>query len=91
MSRTVELTVRQALNIAQNSPSGQIDPQILRLLESSLAQIWRNIQAQPNTYVMNDLEFAVFNHFRARSDFQNETARKAVSRYWNSRNARQNH
>ncbi|EXJ85395.1 hypothetical protein A1O1_05759 [Capronia coronata CBS 617.96] len=87
MSRTVEMTVRQALHIAQNSPTGRIDPQVLRILERALSQIWRNIQAQPNTYVMNDLEFAVFNHYRARSEYQNETARKAVSRYWNSRSA----
>jgi hypothetical protein len=33
---------------------------------------------------MDDLDFAVFNHSRARAEFQNETARKAVSRYWDS-------
>jgi hypothetical protein len=37
---------------------------------------------------MNELEFAIFNRYRARPELQNETARKAVSRYWNSRNAR---
>lgn len=87
MSRTVAITVRQALRIAQNSPTGQIDPQILRILEAALSQTWRNIQAQPNAYVMSDLEFAVFNHYRARPEFQNETAQKAVSRYWNNRRA----
>jgi len=87
MSRTVEVTVRQALQIAQNSQSGQIDPRILQILEGALNQTWRRIQAQPNSYVMNELEFAIFNRYRARSEFQNETARKAVSRYWNSRSA----
>lgn len=85
MSRTIEMTVRQALQIAQNSPTGQVDPQILRILEDYLSQIWQRIQDRPNTYVMNALEFAVFNHYRARTEFQNETARKAVSRYWDSR------
>ncbi|KIX07523.1 uncharacterized protein Z518_02176 [Rhinocladiella mackenziei CBS 650.93] len=88
MSRTPKLTVRQALQIAQNSQTGQIDPQILQILEEALAQIWTRIQAQPNTYFMNELEFAIFNRYRGRSEFQNETARKAVSRYWNSRGTR---
>lgn len=89
MSRTVEVTLRQALHIAQNSQNGQIDPQILQILERALARIWSNIQAQPNTYVMSALEFAVFNRYRARSELQNETARKAVSRYWNNPGAQE--
>ncbi|EXJ70616.1 uncharacterized protein A1O5_06687 [Cladophialophora psammophila CBS 110553] len=87
MSRTLEVTVRQALQIAQNSQTGVIDPQILQILENYLSRTWSRIQAEPDTYIMDGLEFAVFNHFRARSEFQNETARKAVSRYWNSRTA----
>ncbi|KIW72949.1 hypothetical protein PV04_01107 [Phialophora macrospora] len=84
MSRTIGLTVRQALHIVQNSSSGQIDERILQVLEDFLRETWARIQAQPDTYVMTDLEFPVFNHFRARAEFQNETARKAVSRYWDS-------
>ena len=79
------MTVRQALQVAQNSQTGQIDPRVLQILERELVRIWGRIRAQPNSYVMDGLEFAVFNHYRARSEFQNETARKAVSRYWNSR------
>merc|ERR1711939_763792 len=70
MSRTVEITTRQAIQIAQNSQDGHIDP--------------RNLQRQPNTYVMTHLEFAIFNFYRALPELQNETARKAVSRYWNN-------
>lgn len=87
MSRTVQLSLRNALQIAQNSQSEQIDPRISQILEDALAKIWRNIQAQPNSYIMSELEFAVFNRYRGRPEFQNETARKAVSRYWNSRSA----
>ncbi|KAI1610327.1 hypothetical protein EDD36DRAFT_498208 [Exophiala viscosa] len=86
MSRTVVVTVRQALQVAQNSESGQIDPRILQILENALSHIWENIQKQPNSYVMTVLEFAIFNFYRARSELQNEIARKAVSRYWNNRN-----
>lgn len=88
MSRTIEVTVRQALQIAQNSSSGQIDQQFVQILENYLRQTWARIRASPETYVMSELEFAVFNHFRARAEFQNETARKAVSRYWDNRPGR---
>jgi len=88
MSRTVEVTLRQALQIAQNSQTDQVDPRILEILEQALARIWSNIQAQPNTYLMTELEFAIFNRYRARPELQNETARKAVSRYWNNPRAR---
>jgi len=84
MSRTVEITTRQAIQIAQNSQDGHIDPRILKILENALCYVWRNIQRQPNTYVMTHLEFAIFNFYRALPELQNETARKAVSRYWNN-------
>ena len=87
MSRTVQLSLRSALQIAQNSQTEHIDPRITQILEDALAKIWRNVQAQPNSYIMSELEFAVFNRYRSRPEFQNETARKAVSRYWNSRSA----
>lgn len=87
MSRTNQHTIRQALQIAQNSHNDNIDRRVIEILEAALAQIWRKIQAQPNSYVMTDLEFGIFNRYRGRREFQNETARKAVSRYWNSRNA----
>jgi len=86
MSRTVVVTIRQALQVAQNSETGQIDPRILQILENALRQIWENIQKQPSTYVMTVLEFAIFNYYRARPELQNEIARKAVSRYWTNRN-----
>jgi hypothetical protein len=85
MSKTVHITVRQALQIAQNTVSGQVDPQVLQILDENLAQIWSRIRAHPDTYIMSGSEFAVFNYFRARSELQNETARKAVQRYWDNR------
>ena len=87
MPRSNQARVRQALQIAQNSTTGQIDQQSVQTLESFLRETWTRIQAQPTSYVMTELEFAVFNHFRARATYQNETARRAVQRYWNSRGA----
>ncbi|ETI28519.1 hypothetical protein G647_00969 [Cladophialophora carrionii CBS 160.54] len=84
MSRTIEVTVRQALQTVQNSSTGEVDERIHQMLEDYLRQTWSRIQAQPDTYVMTDLEFAVLNHFRARAEYQNETARKAISRYWDN-------
>lgn len=80
------MTLRQAINIAQNSQSDQLDPQVVRILEEALQRIWRSILAQPNSYVMTELEFSVFNRYRSRPQFGNEVAQKAVSRYWNSHN-----
>lgn len=81
------MTLRQAINIAQNSQSDRLDPQVARILEEALQRIWRSIQARPNSYVMTELEFSVFNRYRSRPQFGGEVAQKAVSRYWNSLNA----
>ncbi|KIW44531.1 uncharacterized protein PV06_02992 [Exophiala oligosperma] len=84
MSRTIKITTRQAIQIAQNSENGSIDPIILHLLELALCRIWQNIQSEPDSYVMTQVEFAVFNYHRALPELQNETAREAISRYWDS-------
>lgn len=87
MPSTVQVTLRGALDIAQRNESGDLDPRIARILEAELAKIWREIQAHPNSYTMTQLQFAVFNRYRARPEFQNEIARKAVERYWSSQSA----
>lgn len=85
MSRLNVETVRKALTTAQQSEDGRIDARTQETLENALVTIWRSIQAAPTTYVMSELEFAVFNRYRARSQFQNGTAQEAVSRYWSNR------
>lgn len=87
MSRHSPNTVKQALRTAQDDTDGNIDPQVLQILEEVLALIWRKVQRHPNSYVMSEVEFGIFNRYRARQEFQNDTARKAVARYWNSRSA----
>jgi hypothetical protein len=63
----------------------QSGSEVREITERGVAMIWHRIQARPNSYVMTDLEFAVFNHYRSQPEFQTETARKAISRYWQSR------
>ena len=88
MSQANENSVQNAIQVAQNSTTGQIDPQSRQILETYLNRVWARIQAEPNTYVMTALEFAVFNRYRARPRYQNSTAQKAVQRYWNNHSAR---
>ncbi|KAI1344690.1 hypothetical protein F5Y15DRAFT_421850 [Xylariaceae sp. FL0016] len=75
--------IAQALEIARESPDGAKDPTISGILESYLSQIWTRIQAHPNSYIMTQDEFAVFNFFQHR--FQgNKMAMAARSRYWDN-------
>ncbi|KAI9734837.1 MAG: hypothetical protein M1834_001916 [Cirrosporium novae-zelandiae] len=78
------LTRQQALAIVRDSDSGQVDISITRFLEGEIDDIWRRIQAQPNTYVMSEDEFAVFNYFRARfrRGADDSIAASAVKRFW---------
>lgn len=87
MTRDNRQDLRTALTLAQESESGHVDPAIERLLQHELARIWAKIEAQPDQYTMDELEFAIFNRHRQLEKFQNETARKAVARYWNSKSA----
>ena len=73
--------VTQALEIARDSPEGAQDPDVARVLETALSEIWGKIQTQPNSYVMTRDEFAVFNYFQARFE-GHELAVSARRRYW---------
>lgn len=84
MSRQTEASVRKALTAAQESEDGIVDARTQEILENALNSVWRKIQAAPSSYVMTTLEFAVFNRYRSRTQFQNETAQTAVQRYWSN-------
>ena len=74
--------VKQAIDRAQDSSNGDLSAEDTRILEAALAEIWRCIQARPDTYICTQLEFRVFNYYQAR--FKNNTvAEKAKKRYWN--------
>jgi hypothetical protein len=80
-------TVEQALRLVQDNPNGSTNTQAKAVLSKEVTRIWRNIQAQPNSYVMDNLEFAVFNCYRNNPDYVNATGQQAVQRYWNHRRA----
>jgi len=87
MSRTSKMDVPTAVRRAQESESEMLDAATESTLTAELDRIWSRIQAQPAAYTMNQIEFSVFNRYRAQPRFQNETARRAIERYWNSRRA----
>ena len=78
-----QLTVARALEIVRNSDEGQLHPSVNAVLERAFNELWRRIQAQPTTYVMNKDEFTIFNRYRSR--FSNlRLAEQAVARFWNN-------
>ncbi|WQF88615.1 hypothetical protein CDEST_13629 [Colletotrichum destructivum] len=79
-------SVAQALEIARESPDGASDPTVSSILESAISQIWAKVTAQPESYVMNRDEFAVFNYFQHRFT-GNKIAMAARKRYWDNARA----
>jgi phosphate uptake regulator len=75
--------MREALDAVRDSDSP--DSRHVRIVEDELKRVWRRISDKPNSYVMSDLEFAIFNHHRNRDEYRNSTAQKAVERYWANR------
>lgn len=77
-----QLTVAKALDIVRNNEEGQVHPSVTTVLEKAVGDVWRRIQAQPTTFVMNRDEFAVFNYYRNRFK-DSHLAQQAVARFWN--------
>lgn len=74
------LDIQTALEIARNADS-EVDRTVWSYLETNVAGLWRRIQDQPNTYVMDKDEFALFNFFLQRYK-DSELTEKAVDRFW---------
>ncbi|EER37689.1 conserved hypothetical protein [Histoplasma capsulatum H143] len=77
-------TIRVALEEARNSEDGSIDPRMTSILETAIGEVWRKVQADPDTYILTRDEFALFNYFLDR--FRGPVAQRAVERYWNNCN-----
>lgn len=75
--------VAQALEIARDSADGASDPTVRTILENALAQVWSQISANPDSYVMTRDEFAVFNYFQHRFA-DDKVAQEARKRYWDN-------
>ena len=83
-----ETPLAQALEIARESADGASDPTVVKILETAINDIWAKVKAEPDTYVMTKLEFAVFNYHQDR--FRGEREKLAVAarkRYWDSAKA----
>ncbi|KAJ5808923.1 hypothetical protein N7474_010192 [Penicillium riverlandense] len=80
---TNQTRIRQALERARNSEDGPVDPQTAAVLESAINELWRRIQAQPDSYVLTRDEFALFNYFLDRFRGQ-PVAQRAVARFWDN-------
>lgn len=74
-------TVAQALEVARDSPEGAQEPSIVNILERAITHIWNKVLAQPQTYVMTQGEYSVFNYFQQRFQEQ-DLAVAARKRYW---------
>lgn len=74
------LTYQRALDLARNA-EGDLDPNVSQYLENALNEIWTNINAQPDSYILSKDEFAVFNFYAQRFEGQ-EIAQQAIDRYW---------
>ncbi|KAJ5370144.1 uncharacterized protein N7496_006236 [Penicillium cataractarum] len=75
--------IRQALERARNCEDGTVDPQTTAILEAAITELWTRIQADPDSYVLNPDEFALFNYFLER--YRGSTvAQRAVARFWNN-------
>lgn len=74
---------RQALERAQSSEDGHLDPETSDTLETAIRELWRRIERDPSGYVLTRDEFALFNYFRDRYR-GSILARNAVARFWNS-------
>lgn len=75
--------VRQALEQARNSEDGHVGPHTAAVLEAAITKLWANIQARPDSYVLDAHEFALFNYFRDRFG-DSPVARRAVARFWDN-------
>ncbi|KAJ5151804.1 hypothetical protein N7492_010099 [Penicillium capsulatum] len=75
--------IRQALERARNCEDGSVDLSTVALLEAAITELWNRIQAEPDSYILNPDEFALFNYFLER--YRGSTvAQRAVARFWNN-------
>ena len=74
------LTYQRAIDIARNS-EGTLDPSVSAYLERAVEDIWTKINGEPDSYLLDKDEFAVFNFYRQRYE-GNAVAERAIARYW---------
>ena len=76
-------SILRALQSARNAEDGSITPEVAAILENAIRAIWQRVLSQPDTYILTQEEFTVFNYFQDR--FRgNVIAQRARARYWDS-------
>ena len=86
MAQQDAASVSRALDIARNCETGNDDPQAMTILQAAYQTYWEHIQAHPTSYLLTDLEFAVFNYFQERHR-HDAVAQRATKRYWDNKRA----
>jgi hypothetical protein len=81
------LDVQKALEIARNS-EGAVDTTVRDFLDQKWLEVWKALETEPETYVLDKDEFAVFNFFRNRS-LSSPLAQSAIRRFWDNHSGRQ--
>ncbi|KAF2704861.1 hypothetical protein K504DRAFT_389335 [Pleomassaria siparia CBS 279.74] len=76
------VSLQQAVHLAQNSEGG-VDQRLAQYLEGKLTEIWARLQAQPNSYILPQDEFALFNYYKSRFG-DSEIVRNATKRFWDN-------
>ncbi|ESZ95745.1 hypothetical protein SBOR_3852 [Sclerotinia borealis F-4128] len=83
-AQAATLSTFEALRLARETEEGSENPLVNVVLEIAIREIWSKIQAEPNTCVLTQEEYGVFNYFQNR--FQGlEVAVAARRRYWDFR------
>ena len=80
-SHFAPLSVAGALELARNNEEGPVPAIASAVLERSMTDIWRRIQAQPSIYLLSKDEFAVLNYYRDRYR-DSPLAQQAIARFW---------
>ncbi|PLN80874.1 hypothetical protein BDW42DRAFT_194084 [Aspergillus taichungensis] len=82
-SSTNQIGFRQALEEARDRDDENIPPHIKKVLETAIDELWTRVQSQPDSYVLDRDEFALFNYHRER--FRGSPiAQRAVARFWDN-------
>jgi hypothetical protein len=81
MSRADDSTIRRYLEMAREETYGAVSQSVMDTLRAKFNDIWRKIVAAPNTYVMDKLEFSVFNYFNGEAP-DRALAQRATERHW---------
>ena len=77
---SIDLSLGQAVYIAQNSVSG-VDRRIAALLEEALKMVRGRLQAEQESYILSPDEFALVNYYIPQLG-EEDLVQNTVRRYW---------